>query len=223
MKYLYFIPFIFLCLPVFAQENKEQCNGKGFFDKNSILITAGVGASSFYDSKENDNTFQVFSFNVRVLVERLIYHQWALAYGMQFSNGGTSGQIEERYKHLFARKKYYYAGIPIMAKWHEKKDKGFVLSVGFVPDFLVAAKETYKDFDIEQSKSIMDLSNKVDCKFTFDAAYTFNNNIMIGLIMERGLCSVGNTEFVFNKDATFRNASVYFYAGYRFHKKQHKR
>lgn len=225
MKHTFLILMLFLCTSLFAQEDSVQVNKQKAVARLGVSVNVGGGLSALYDYRRNDWTKSIYSYNFRLLVDNRITSNLAVVYGAQFSKQGMSNLIEEGNKHLFSYHKYHYVGIPIMARWHEEqedRDEVFAISAGFCPDFLISAKETYRDFDVEQSRNIKDRINNVDCKFIIDGSYTLKNGFLFGVVGELGLCRVGNTKVVHDNYPPNRNASIYFYVGYRFQKKQHK-
>lgn len=225
MKHAFLILMLFLCTSLFAQVDTLQVDKQKFFARNDISVEVGGGSSALFDYRKKDLTFGNLSYNFRVLVDNWIDDKWAIVYGAQFSKQGMSDLIEEDNKQFFSYHNYYYVGIPIMARWHVVQYDMDVLSfsAGFCPDFLVNARERYKNFDVDHTRNIKDRINKVDCKFILDASYTLDCNMTFGVVGEIGLCRVGNTKVVYKNYQPNRNASIFFYVGYRFKKKQHKR
>lgn len=201
---------------IFAQgDSIQSASGMGGFLKHTeISAIVGAGGAKIRSSGDEGSSY-VTGLNVRVSVDRWLHRSWAFSYGVEYSQQGSEGMIEEGYKHLVSKHRYHYVGIPLMAKWRVFKKGNLIVSFGFRPDFMVAATETYRDFDADYSRSIR--MNRVDCKFQFDMSYVFKSGIIIGFEKGEGLLNVGNVNFI-GANTKSKISSTYFHLGYRLYK-----
>lgn len=195
----------------------DSSTSKRFFNEyRELSVSVGIG-NSYLILDDDQESGDVTSITAKVSVDRWFHRSWALSYGIQYTREGMPGFIVEGNKHLEAKDRFHYIGLPVIAKWKVTKEKGLVIGAGVRPDFMVRATETYLDFDNEYSRTVSNDYKKFDIKIVFDFSYTFKNGMRFGLEKEEGLCDVsrGSTRFI-TDIRNSRSSCTYFYVGYCF-------
>jgi outer membrane protein W len=165
---------VFLSLVALATFGSVNAQVK---EKRAIEITPKIGASSYGEYTENENSDYNTGVQLGVTVDYYFNNRWSLRSGLIADKMGSKNQFVGN----FYEDELNYLSIPVNANWHFGSTRKWNLNFGLSPSFLTSAKfiENGTATDIPESTI-----ESFQLGFTYGIGYKIGINDKFGILID---------------------------------------